>query len=884
MKRTLTILATLFCSSVAFSQDIIVQDSAAWEAKYYSTTEGGEAPSGDWYEESFSDADWETVSGPIWRSAWPYYSTFWLRRHFVVDGLSSVHDGDFRYLYDCEGVVYLNGTKVTELTGSYGSWHTVSLPPSVLEAIHEGDNVLAVRAYDNGGDAFINFGLQLWKEPRKYAELHVAVDSLQLCLQGDVSNALPLTVAEATNLLDRVKTAMENYEYSNTDAEEMTRIVNSMVDRLAYQHLTVNVDVPGAMGDSILSKVENFSDVLSLKLSGTLNDADISTIQSRLMNLREIDMTDVKMEMLPNHLFHQHHSLLKVFLPKSLKSIGEAAFYQCYGINYIEFPSSLTTINRYSFSECDNLQEVILPEGFNSLGEQAFYSCDNNKYVKLPSTLTSINSFAFYYNLNLRNIDFAEGLTHIYNGAFYECRTLNNLKFPSTLYYIGNDAFAYNSSLSSIAFNEGLYQIADNAFYDCDALTEVTLPSSLVLANASPFDYCDNLRKVTCLSIEPPYMTDQIPYGLSMEGRELYVPALSINVYKQTTGWDRFPTINPIDYLPENIAVRTELHLTLPENIPSDYKPNVDLLHAVEPQYGCLTVNGLGTLSMSSFRMYYDHNLQYNYYDRNLNYCSLVNNSHLRADRVTIDIVPRNDRWIFLTLPFDVKMSDIEAYGDGTTNWVVRKYDGQKRANGETADTWVKLDSNDVLNAGEGYILQSSRYIGNNWQDASLFHMNAVNNTNKNNIFRTTDVIVTLNEYESEFAHNRSWNLIGNPYPCYYDTRFMDFEAPITVWNMRSSTYEAYSPSDDSYILCPGEAFFVQRPVANGNIVFSKDGRQTNRDVRALESNARANIVSRNTATRTIINLLYNIFSSLRYREPEVQSVERSLSQCYLPL
>ena len=30
--------------------------------------------------------------------------------------------------------------------------------------------------------------------------------------------------------------------------------------------------------------------------------------------------------------------------------------------------------------------------------------------------------------------------------------------------------------------------------------------------------------------------------------------------------------------------------------------------------------------------------------------------------------------------------------------------------------------------------------------------------------------------------------------------------------------------------------------------------------------------------------LLYNIFSSLRYREPEVQSVERSLCQCYFPL
>ena len=85
----------------------------------------------------------------------------------------------------------------------------------------------------------------------------------------------------------------------------------------------------------------------------------------------------------------------------------------------------------------------------------------------------------------------------------------------------------------------------------------------------------------------------------------------------------------------------------------------------------------------------------------------------------------------------------------------------------------------------------------------------------------------------------------------------MDFEAPITVWNMRNNTYEAYSPVDDSYILCPGEAFFVQRPIDNGNILFSKDGRQTNRNVRTIEAPARAKTNRANTATtiRTIVNL-----------------------------
>lgn len=642
--------------------------------------------------------------------------------------------------------------------------------------------------------------------------------------------------------------------YGSNYDRDVAYIKNLSIKKL--DQLVFNVTTPGSLGDSILAHVENFTDVKSIKVSGNLNSEDLSTIKSRLVNMRELDMTDVNMTELPREFFYDNKKIEFVKLPAKLTTINDYAFYGCYGIRNIDFPATLTTIKYAAFSECDYLQEVILPEGLTTIESSAFNSCDNNKYVKLPSTLSTISTNAFYYNTSLKTVDFAEGLTRIEGAAFYDCYSLDNLKFPNTLYYIGGSAFAYNKALANLTFNEGLYQIGDNAFYDCDALTEVTLPSSLVLCNASPFDYCDNLRKVTCLSIEPPYMTDQIPLGVDMQGRELYVPALSLNVYKQTTGWDQFQTIKPIDYLPENFTVLSNLHLTLPESIPADYKPNVSVIHDQKDsyywQYGSLTVNGAGTLSMNSFGMIWDPNYQYAYYDHAQNYCSLVNNSHLRADNVSIDLYTHNDRWSFVTFPFNVKVSDIETTCDGTTNWVIRKYDGQKRAAGETSETWVRLTGDDMLNAGEGYIIQGSRYVGDSWQDYSGFRMKAVNDGKKNNIFNSADATVTLTAYESEFAHNRSWNLIGNPYPCYYDTRFMDFDAPITVWNMNNNTYTAYSPADDSYILCPGEAFFVQRPVDSGTITFAKEGRQTNREVRAIEAPAKAKAKA---ANRAIANL-----------------------------
>ena len=298
--------------------------------------------------------------------------------------------------------------------------------------------------------------------------------------------------------------------------------------------------------------------------------------------------------------------------------------------------------------------------------------------------------------------------------------------------------------------------------------------------------------------------------------------------------------------------------MTLPETIPADYKPNVDIIHDSKGSsylnYGSLTVNGEGTLSMSSFQMYWDPNYQYVYNDRNQNYCSLVNNSHLRADNVDILSYPRNDRWNFISFPYNVKMSEIAPIAEGTTNWVVRRYDGEKRAAGETSSTWVRLGSDDILEAGKGYILQSSRYIGNNWQEYSGFKVPAIDDAHKNDIFLADNAVVKLNEYESEFAHNRSWNLIGNPYPCYYDTRFMDFDAPITVWNMNNNTYTAYSPADDSCVRLPGEAFFVQRPVDSESITFSKEGRQTNRTARTIEASAQSRAAAL-TTPRTVINL-----------------------------
>ena len=73
---------------------------------------------------------------------------------------------------------------------------------------------------------------------------------------------------------------------------------------------------------------------------------------------------------------------------------------------------------------------------------------------------------------------------------------------------------------------------------------------------------------------------------------------------------------------------------------------------------------------------------------------------------------------------------------------------------------------------------------------------------------------IPVNQYPSEFAQDCSWNLIGNPYPCFYDLRTLGITNPITIKDARGRGYTAVSPLDDYSVLHPFQAFFIQ--VENG--------------------------------------------------------------------
>lgn len=594
--------------------------------------------------------------------------------------------------------------------------------------------------------------------------------------------------------------------------------------------LAIDIDLttPGELGNEILKLTENISDVNILKIKGKLNDDDIYNIQNRMPNLIEIDLSEVDMKSLPSSMFYNREAIRRIVLPNSLVTIGENAMQYCHMLESIVIPKGVTNIGNSAFYDCSSLTDVQLPTGLTYLASYCFYKCTSMTSITLPESVTSIGEAAFANCSNLQNISLSKSLISINYRAFSNCTRLTSIELPATLQSIGNYAFE-----------------------NCTGLEKIIIPESVTKIE-SAFYKCYNLKEMTCLAMLPPSVNNNSPFSsTNMEGKTLYVPSITINSYKQTRGWDAFTNIKPLDYFPGELHVTKDFTIYLPDNLTEKDKTKVDFYN-YNGTSGHLTVNGNSTLSMSSFDITYDNLYNYGSHNGSPAHASLINEANMRADNVSVNLKVRKNKWNFISLPFDTKVSDIKCLTDDT-QWVIRKYSGEARAKAEKSNTWQDMTADSTLHANEGYILQCNN--SDSWDKAVVFQFTAQNNGNKNRIFASANQKEAMKEYVAEFAHNRSWNLLGNPYPAYFDTRYLDFTAPITVWNMYNSTYEAYSPVDDSYILTPGEAFFVQRPVDQAEITFDVEGRQHNFTVRTIEPTTRAKAIDLVDANREVYNL-----------------------------
>lgn len=115
--------------------------------------------------------------------------------------------------------------------------------------------------------------------------------------------------------------------------------------------------------------------------------------------------------------------------------------------------STITTIGKYAFYNCESLALTSLPEGITTIDESALRNCSKLALTSLPDSITSIGQYAFAYCPRLALTSLPDGLTTINNYAFRYCVGLTTITIGSAIKTIGTTAFEGCTNLETIIIN-----------------------------------------------------------------------------------------------------------------------------------------------------------------------------------------------------------------------------------------------------------------------------------------------------------------------------------------------------------------------------------------------------------------------------------------------
>ncbi|KAL7718075.1 Leucine rich repeat protein bspa family [Entamoeba marina] len=195
-----------------------------------------------------------------------------------------------------------------------------------------------------------------------------------------------------------------------------------------------------------------------------------------------------------HNVIYTHDNRLKYGdkIPNEINILGEC----CYGCKDI-----------YLEDDSSNIKEIIIPTSIVSLSKFCFSNCDKLISIKLPTSLTSMGYGCFSDCWSLTSIILPPLLKTLKNWSFSDCSSLQSINLSSTLTSMGDGCFLGCEKLTSINLPTTLTSISYSCFSGCISLTLINLPSSIKEFGVSCFTGCDKLHGKV---IVPEYCFNQI--------------------------------------------------------------------------------------------------------------------------------------------------------------------------------------------------------------------------------------------------------------------------------------------------------------------------------------------------------------------------------------
>ena len=216
------------------------------------------------------------------------------------------------------------------------------------------------------------------------------------------------------------------------------------------------------------------------------------------------------------YAFYGCWGLTSITIPNSVTSIGGSAFYNCSGLSSVTIPNSVVSIGSYVINSCNNLISITVEKGNTVYDSRdncnAIIETSSNTLIAgckntiIPNSVTSIGFSAFASCTGLTSIVIPNSVTSIGDGAFTYCHGLTSIVIPNSVTYIGNRAFSCAEQLTSITVESGntVYDSRDN----CNAIIETSsntliagsnnaiIPNSVTKIGIYAFEGCSGLTSI----------------------------------------------------------------------------------------------------------------------------------------------------------------------------------------------------------------------------------------------------------------------------------------------------------------------------------------------------------------------------------------------------
>lgn len=201
-----------------------------------------------------------------------------------------------------------------------------------------------------------------------------------------------------------------------------------------------------------------------------------------------------------------------------------------------------TTITASMFQAYSFLRYINVPHGTATLGfQQAFYNCYSLECVNIPSTVTEVKSGTFRGCTSLRTVSLPKEISVIESNAFRACSSLERITLPDGVRTIGDYAFFNCYALNKVNIPEGVDTVSSSSFQN-SALEQITFPSTIGTVANNAFNGCKRL-KVLDLSLlsQVPSLSNSNAFAGTVPTMKIYVKnAEMLAAFSAAANWSDF--------------------------------------------------------------------------------------------------------------------------------------------------------------------------------------------------------------------------------------------------------------------------------------------------------------------------------------------------------